>query len=149
MELASSIMDQIDKPASPPRGLKGRNFGAIFRGDRTPERVEFTIEGNPAWVALLQIDQTRLPKLQAKGESAEGIPLMVALTVVDFCLWTQATDKATRERHWQEVRPPENSDDAWRERFFSRGAELFPDFWLSLVEECARVNGVDPESQGN
>ena len=149
MELSSTLIDQIDQPKAAPKGLKGRNFAAIFRGDRTPERVEFTIEGNPAWVDLLQIDQTRLPRLQAKGDSPEGIPLLVALTVVDFCLWTQATDKATREKHWQEVRPPANSDDAWRIQFFSKGAELFPDFWLSLVEECARVNGVDPDSQGN
>lgn len=156
MELAPTIRDQIgtESTPTPPPGLKGRTFGAVFRGDRNPERVSFVIAGNEAWVDLLPMDKNRRDELGdrfTQGATADRIAgfnaFLATHTVTDFLLWTQATDKESGEKHWQQVRPPQGNQQ--REDFWRKGATLFPDFWDALLADCLRVNGLGQSAEGN
>lgn len=156
MSISDAIKEQIEK--AEPAGLKGRSFGAVFRGDRTPERIEFEVGGNEAWVDLLAMNKNKRDELGDRfgsGPVADRIAgfntFLVTNTCTDFLLWTKATDPETGTQEWIRVSPPpeKGRPKHWLDDFWKTGADLFPDFWDALLAECLRVNGIGEQAEGN
>jgi hypothetical protein len=136
-------------------GLKGKSYSALFRSDTKPERVSFEVAGKPCWVDLQRLSATDRDEFaRCSGQLEGGTPdvlkakeYLVARTVVGYCLWARPTLADGTLGDWQQVVPPEGTDDIL-EPFRSRLQSL-PEWWDDLAVECSRVNGFMEEDQGN
>lgn len=165
MSVSETIKDQIGTDTPPaPRGLAGKSYTAVFRGDRKPTQIDFEIAGHPAWVKVLRMGKDdrnqfvkRFGNVNLDGGNVpvdEMTTYLVGHTVTDFLLRTRSVDKETGEEEWIEVRPPERTpkDPNPILKFFRDRGDQFPDFWDDLVLTCSAENGftdaAEPD-QGN
>lgn len=148
--------EQQIKPAS---GLAGKDFGALFRSDREPRRIEFSVAGKPCFVTVQQMGKSQRDEFIRKGGgvvlglNAGEVDLpnvmthLVGATLIDCCLWTRPKLKGGGRGEWQQVLPPEGKRDLvqWIRTEF----EVLADFWDALVYECSVENGFTEADQGN
>lgn len=150
--------------------LKGQNgvmeFAAFFAADMEPERVHFSIAGQPAWVELQKMESSDHERFMARGlqvqQAAQGVgsadiaglhSFLVSRTVKDFCLKTQTRDRETGGKVWIDVRPPAHDnpqrEEKLRAEFVEANFRCNPEAWGWLVQECYRVNGLAGETEKN
>jgi hypothetical protein len=152
-------MDEQQPATAPKHGLAGKDYGALFRSDREPRRIEFSVAGKPCHVVLQQMGKSQRDDFIRKGggvilgltvgeiDIPNVMTYLVGYTLIDCCLWTRPKLKNGERGDWQQVLPPEGKRDLvqWVKSEF----EALAGFWDDLVYECSAENGFTETEQGN
>lgn len=144
----------------------GPDFAALFSAQMPVRRLEFTVEGQPGWVELRALNQSKFTQFQSMGarvvKGADGqirheadldltkrMMFLVAHTVSNYDLPLKGTAlNSEGEAIWSRLTPPERKERHVSE-IETRFEDCSPGFWVWLVEECLRENGLGEEQEKN
>lgn len=137
-------------------GLAGKDYGALFRSDREPRRVEFTVDGRECYVVLLAMGKNARDEFvrrsggvasSAAPDLMDAMTYMVGQTLTDCCLWGRQKLKGGALGDWQQIIPPANRKDLYQ--WLKSEFDALAEFWDDLVAECSVENGFTEPAEGN
>lgn len=140
-------------------GLAGRDFSALFRGDREPRAIEFTVGGGEkeCFVKLLPLDKDQLSEVARMASRSSGaittdpaiLDYVIGCTLMDFSLWHRPQLAKGGRGAWQMIRPAQGKGAILQQ--VKSDFKALPEFWEGLVIECLRENNLMGEEteEGN